>query len=513
MCPACLLGAGLEDGDPDEPGEVDMVAEQAGDLVGRYRLVEKIGEGGFGVVFRAEQRMPVRRVVAVKIIKPGMDSKEVVTRFEAERQALTLMDHPNIAKIHDAGTTDHGRPYFVMELVDGQLLTDFCDERKLDIRQRLRLFAQICGAVQHAHQKGVIHRDLKPGNILVSEGKDGAPLPKVIDFGVAKAISIELTEKTFFTMFGCLVGTPLYMSPEQTELNAVDVDTRSDIYALGVVLYELLTGRAPLGGKDLNSASFDEMRRMIREEEPLKPSNRVLGLTDTARRAAASVRGIDPAKYRRRLSGDLDWIVMKALEKDRNRRYDTAHGLAVDVRRHLRGFPVNAGPPGAAYRIGKFVRRHRAGVAVTLLALCALIGGMGWVIRGKHKGEHERLKALVEGVHNRRREEAGSREAALGDLREIGSYPLEEIGVTGEAARELRAAARNELIECLDWTDLEKVSLFGDELEELWVEAALDSTHARCALGFRDGRIEVREVAGKRILRTRRGSGHVALDV
>jgi WD40 repeat protein/predicted Ser/Thr protein kinase len=510
LCPACLLGAGLGGGQEAEEGglgTVDMIAEKPGDTVGRYHLVEKIGEGGFGVVFRAEQRKPVRWVVAVKIIKPGMDSKEVVTRFQAERQALALMDHPNIAKVYDAGMTEWGRPYFVMEYVEGRPLTKYCDEQGLDIRERLELFIRICRGVQHAHQKGVIHRDLKPSNILVTEGDEGVARPKIIDFGVAKAISIELTEKTFFTMFGRVVGTPLYMSPEQTELNAVDVDTRSDIYALGVVLYELVTGRAPIGEQALHSASFDEMRRMIREEEPLKPSACVVNLPDDARQAAAKTRRIDPAKFRRRLSGDLDWIVMKALEKDRNRRYGTAHSLAVDVRRHLRGLPVVAGPPGAAYRVGKFVRRHRAGVGVTIFVVLALLGGTLWsnfLIRGqgietefaRNKTEFARLELLVQGVKDRRKEDVGSREEALAALDEVGHYELDKIAVQGATARKLRDDARNELIACLAWTDLHREPLADGRSEEEWVPVALDGAHDRCVLGFADGRLEVREASG-----------------
>jgi WD40 repeat protein/serine/threonine protein kinase len=342
------------------------------DRVGPYKLLQPIGEGGMGTVYMAEQTAPVNRVVAVKLIRPGMDSRQVLARFEAERQALALMDHPNIARVLDAGETDDGRPFFAMELVKGVSITRFCDERKLTPKERLELFVPVCQALQHAHQKGVIHRDIKPSNVLVAL-YDGKPVPKVIDFGIAKAAGQKLTDKTLFTGFGAVVGTLEYMSPEQAELNQLDVDTRSDIYSLGVLLYELLTGTTPLDGKRLPEAALLDMLRRIREEEPPAPSAR---LSTTAELPAiAASRGTDPGRLARLVRGDLDWIVMRALEKDRSRRYDTAAGLAQDVGRYLRDEPVSACPPSAAYRARKFLRRNRGPVLAAGLLAAALVAG------------------------------------------------------------------------------------------------------------------------------------------
>jgi eukaryotic-like serine/threonine-protein kinase len=347
--------------------------ERPGAAVGAYKLLEQIGEGGFGVVFLAEQQRPVRRKVALKVVKPGMDSRQVVARFEAERQALALMDHPHIAKVLDGGATPEGRPYFVMELVRGTPITNFCDQNCLSVRDRLGLFVSVCQAVQHAHQKGVIHRDLKPSNVLVSR-HDTTPVVKVIDFGVAKALGQELTDKTLFTGVAQMVGTPLYMSPEQAGMSDLDVDTRSDIYSLGVLLYELLTGTTPFDKQRLRAAGYDEIRRIIREEEPARPSARVSTLGQAAATLSAS-RRTDPQGLRRLFRGELDWIVMKALEKDRNRRYESVGGLAADVQRYLRDEPVQACPPSAWYRVRKFARRNRrALITVSVLALAALVG-------------------------------------------------------------------------------------------------------------------------------------------
>jgi eukaryotic-like serine/threonine-protein kinase len=355
------------------------VLEGAGTQIGTYKLVEKIGEGGFGIVFVAEQQQPVRRLVALKIVKPGMDTREVVARFEAERQALAMMDHPNIAHVFDGGTTESGRPYFVMELVKGVPITHYCDEQQLTPRDRLALLATVCQAVQHAHQKGVIHRDIKPTNVLVA-AYDGVPVPKIIDFGVAKALGERLTERTLVTSYGGIVGTLEYMSPEQAEFNARDVDTRADIYSLGVLLYELLTGTTPLTRERLKQAAMIEALRLVREEDPPKPSTR-LSEPGRARTTVSAQRKIEPEKRVRELRGDLDWIVMKALEKDRDRRYQTANGLARDIERFLHDEPVEACPPSAHYRFRKLLRRHRGpavAVGTVLIVLLAGIATTSW---------------------------------------------------------------------------------------------------------------------------------------
>jgi serine/threonine protein kinase/plasmid stabilization system protein ParE len=349
-------------------------SEGPGTKIGRYKILQLIGEGGFGSVYMAEQEEPVRRKLALKIIKLGMDTKQVIARFEAERQALALMDHLNIARVLDAGATEAGRPYFVMELVRGISITEYCDKNKLATRERLHLFLQVCHAVQHAHQKGIIHRDLKPNNVLVTL-HDSRAVPKVIDFGIAKATSQRLTEKTLFTEFRQFIGTPEYMSPDQAEISGLDVDTRTDIYSLGVLLYELLTGTTPFDATTLRQASYGEIQRIIREVEPPRPSTRVETLkaqgTDIATR-----RQVEPRALRRLMRGDLDWIVMKAIEKDRTRRYQTANDLARDIERHLNNEPVMAGPPSVAYKLSKFIRRHRAGVLAGSVVAAALVIGL-----------------------------------------------------------------------------------------------------------------------------------------
>ncbi|MBI3410874.1 MAG: serine/threonine protein kinase [Planctomycetes bacterium] len=362
-------GAEKQDGTRDQ-----SMAERPGAVIGPYKLLQQIGEGGFGTVFMAEQTQPVQRKVALKVIKPGMGGRQVIARFEAERQALAMMDHVNIARVLDAGTTESGLPYFVMELVHGVPITKYCDDNQLTPRERLELFVPVCQAIQHAHQKGIIHRDIKPSNVMVTL-YDGKPVPKVIDFGVAKATEQKLTERTLFTQYGTMVGTLEYMSPEQAEMSGLGADTRSDIYSLGVLLYELLTGSTPLSHKRLKEAAYAEILRMIKEEEPPKPSTR---LSDSGE-ALASIsahRHMEPAKLTKLVKGELDWIVMKCLEKDRNRRYETANGFAADVQRYLDDEPVLACPPSAVYRLGKFVRRNRGQVIVVAVVLLCLIGGM-----------------------------------------------------------------------------------------------------------------------------------------
>ncbi len=446
---------------PEPPPSESVPSE----VVGRYKLLEKIGEGGFGEVWMAEQREPVKRLVALKIIKPGMDSRQIVARFEAERQALAMMDHPNIARIFDAGTTDphpqplslhplkgeggsqlsalnaqlpQGRPYFVMELVRGKKITNYCDENHLPTRERLNLFIQVCQAIQHAHQKGVIHRDIKPSNILVTL-HDGVPVPKVIDFGIAKAIEGRLTDKTVFTHFQQFIGTPAYISPEQAEMSGLDIDTRADIYSLGVLLYELLVGQTPFDAREMMQAGLDALRKIIREKEPLRPSTRltqalaaagaatratpravsstqvgrVTPCAPSSEKAGSGAHGVRPTSeseeesrasdLRQRLKeqiavvrGDLDCIVMKCLEKDRRRRYETANGLAADLQRHLDNEPVLARPPSAAYRFGRLVRRHQlvcGAVGVVALALIAGLGFSIWAFLGERKAHAAEVSA------------------------------------------------------------------------------------------------------------------------
>ncbi len=341
-------------------------------IAGRYTLVEMIGEGGMGSVYLASQTEPVKRQVALKLITPGMDSKAVLARFDAERQALALMDHPNIARVYDGGTTGEGNPFFVMELVRGAPITQFCDEHRLPVRARLGLFVAVCQAVQHAHQKGIIHRDLKPSNVLVTE-VDGRPTPKVIDFGVAKATELRLTEMSFSDA-GAIVGTPAYMSPEQADPATADIDTRTDVYSLGVMLYELLVGSPPIDARQLKRGAVLEMLRMVREVDPPRPSTKLSTADD--RPDVAANRGIEPAKLARLLQGELDWVVMKALEKDRARRYDTANGLARDIQRYLADEVVEARPPSAGYRLQKFVKRNKGQVIAASLVLAALLAGM-----------------------------------------------------------------------------------------------------------------------------------------
>src|SRR6266700_3648273 len=349
--------------------------EQAGDRIGRYKLLQQIGEGGCGIVYMAEQDEPVRRRVALKVIKLGMDTKQVIARFEAERQALALMDHPNIAKVLDAGAAENGRPYFVMELVRGIKITEYCDHNKLPNRERLDLFMQVCRAIQHAHQKGIIHRDIKPSNILVTIN-DGVSVPKVIDFGIAKATQGRLTDKTLFTAFEQFIGTPAYMSPEQAAMTSLDIDTRSDIYSLGVLLYELLTGKTPFDSKELLEAGLDAMRRTILEKEPERPSTKLSTMVEGELTITAKRHHTEPPKLISSVRGDLDWIVMKCLEKDRARRYETVNGLARDLQRHLDQEPVRACPPSNVYRFQKLVRRNKLAFGAGAVISATLVLGI-----------------------------------------------------------------------------------------------------------------------------------------
>ena len=369
------------------PGDESAAAldlQAAGSVIGPYKLLQQIGEGGMGTVFMAEQTRPVQRKVALKVIKPGMDSRQVIARFEAERQALAMMDHVNIARVFDAGATESGRPYFVMELVHGVPITKYCDDNHLTPRQRLELFVPVCQAIQHAHQKGIIHRDIKPSNVMITL-YDGKPVPKVIDFGVAKATEQKLTERTLFTQYGTMVGTLEYMSPEQAEMSALGVDTRSDIYSLGVLLYELLTGNTPLSHKRVREAAYAEILRMIKEEEPPRPSTR-LSESGEALASISAQRHMEPAKLTKLVRGELDWIVMKTLEKDRNRRYETASGFAADVQRYLNDEPVQACPPSAMYRLRKFARRNKRGLAMVAAAAVGVLiaaTSLGWSVRDR----------------------------------------------------------------------------------------------------------------------------------
>jgi serine/threonine protein kinase/Flp pilus assembly protein TadD len=375
----------------ESPPMIDQpIAEKSGTMIGPYKLLQQIGEGGMGAVWMAQQSEPVKRLVAVKLIKTGMDSRQVIARFDAERQALALMDHGNIARVLDAGMTSSGRPYFVMDLVKGAPITSYCDEHRLTPRQRLELFLHVCHAVQHAHQKGIIHRDLKPSNVLVAL-YDGKPVPKVIDFGVAKATGQPLTDKTLVTGFGAIVGTLEYMSPEQAEINQLDIDTRSDIYSLGVLLYELLAGSPPFSRKELEKAGMLEMLRVIREQEPTKPSTKLS--TAEGLPTLAANRGTEAAKLTRLVRGELDWIVMKCLEKDRNRRYETAGAFAADVQRYLDDEPVMACPPSTAYKLKKFAQRNQAAVLTAAAILFLLVAGIAGTTFGLIRAEHRRKEA------------------------------------------------------------------------------------------------------------------------
>ncbi|HEV3255950.1 MAG TPA: serine/threonine-protein kinase, partial [Gemmataceae bacterium] len=468
-------------GRPDQPEVTrdEPASEGPGTIIGPYKLLEQIGEGGFGIVFMAEQQEPIRRKVALKVLKPGMDTRQVIARFEAERQALALMDHPNIARVLDAGQTASGRPYFVMELVKGVPITDYCDQARLTPRERLELFLAVCHAVQHAHQKGIIHRDLKPSNVLVTL-HDGAAVAKIIDFGIAKATGQQLTDKTLFTGFAQLIGTPLYMSPEQAALSGLDVDTRSDIYSLGVLLYELLTGTTPFDKERFKQSAYDEIRRIIREEEPPKPSTRLCESRDTLASISAQ-RQTEPAKLTKLVRGELDWIVMKCLEKDRNRRYETANGLAMDVQRFLQDETVQACPPSVGYRLRKFAHRNKRSLIAVGFVLGALVvatlvstwqailathaQGLAKIRLEAEKRERERaLEAernaqrrlfdakLAQAQASRGSRQVGQRFESLNTLREAA-----ELARDLDLGEEAKRALRDEAIACFALADVRLV--------------------------------------------------------
>jgi serine/threonine protein kinase len=483
--------------------------EKPGDHIGNYKILQQIGEGGCGVVYMAEQARPVRRRVALKIIKLGMDTKQVVARFEAERQALAVMDHPNVAKVFDAGATDTGRPYFVMELVRGVRITQFCDERQLSLRERLDLFIQVCRAIQHAHQKGLIHRDIKPSNILVTLN-DGVPVSKVIDFGIAKATAGRLTEQTLFTRFEQFVGRPAYMSPEQAEVGGVDIDTRSDIYSLGVVLYELLTGRTPFDSAALLKRGIEELILTLRDVEPPRPSTRLTTLAPADLETVARSQRCEARKLVPSVQGDLDWIVMKCLEKDRTRRYDTANSLARDVQRHLDDEPIVARPPSNRYRFRKLVRRHKlAFIALSIVAGLLILGlGAATVagvriardsqrIRQANTVATEKLRAsyLSEALARRTSSRAGQRFGTLETLRKAADIrPSLEV--------------RSEAIASLALSDLR----LAKEVQCKWPKQRIcfDSKLERYALAESDGTITIRAAADDAVLASLPATGSSA---
>jgi serine/threonine protein kinase/tetratricopeptide (TPR) repeat protein len=517
--PALALGA-TADLEPEGAGEktagILTCRDSVGDWIGPYRLLEQIGEGGMGLVFMAEQHQPMRRKVALKVLKPGMDTRQVVARFEAERQALALMDHPNIARVFDGGVTLAGRPYFVMELVRGVPITEYCDQYRLAPRQRLELFALVCQAVQHAHQKGIIHRDLKPSNVLVTL-HDTVSVPKVIDFGIAKAIGQPLTERTLFTQFSQLVGTPLYMSPEQAEMNGLDVDTRADVYALGVLLYELLTGGTPFESETLRQAGLDEIRRIIREDEPPRPSQRLSTLSAQASSTISERRGLDGRRLARLLRGELDWIVMKALEKDRNRRYETASAFALDIQRYLTDEPVRACPPSALYRARKFGRRNKRSLAILASALivAAVFAGTVGAYRHEETLRQERreldVKLALRDVDHFQAEKKWAE--ALAAAKQASSLLQ-----AGRANQELRKTIDERIRDLTMASELAQI--FADTMDRLaerqWATVKDPEIDSRYLLTFQNAGIDVEKLKieeAAEIIRTREIRQEIAVGL
>jgi len=515
---------------------IDTASETPGTMIGRYKLLEKIGEGGFGAIWAAEQRRPVKRRVALKIIKLGMDTRQVVARFEAERQALALMDHPNIAKVLDAGSTDAGRPYFVMELVRGIPITDYCDQEACSTQKRLDLFMKVCHAIQHAHQKGIIHRDIKPSNILITL-HDGIPVPRVIDFGIAKATQQELTEKTIYTQHHQFIGTPAYMSPEQAEMSGLDIDTRSDIYSLGVLLYELLTGKTPFDEKELLESGIDQMRKIIREKEPVRPSTRLSQVNSPKKSAIQNPQS--------KIDNDLDWIVMKCLEKDRTRRYDTANDIATDIHRHLTDEPIVARPPSTIYQLQKAWRRNKVVYTAGGLVVLALAVGLGLAALGlKRAVAAQKLEAEQREKAQANEKKASEAQASEAKLRRRADHIAHQARLNLYAADMTLAQhslRQNNLGRACRLLDRHRPQpgeedLRGWEWRYLWQltrgsphvtlirravrgwDVSLSPDGSRLAVGWADGRVDLWDVAAQRLTRSLmdggnlRGGAHVAFS-